>query len=563
MTKKILAVLLSAAMLVSALSCFANAVVVDVEIDLEDLFAEDVPETKPEDGGDTSVPDDDDKTDDKTDDDEKDDDEKDDDDKKKPSSNKGSSTGSLGKKDDDDAEDEKKEEPAEPVVYNSTFVDVKEDEWFYSYVTDLASKGIIKGYELEDGTFDFKPQNNITRAEFLKLIVECMGYEESAHPVFSDVPENEWFYTVVSTAAKNGVISTEEYGENLNPNEIITRKEVARLLVKATGVEVGKKVYVSPYEDAEDEYVTALYTICLMQGQTDNDGKRYFNPDSNITRAETSTVFSRLLEYNADPEAFVKAKTEEYGMTALEEVANINYIDNMTDIGENPMSCFLYYVADDADFSHNDFSLGMTETFSSLVSHFPETFAFTSLNIEKQQKPNGTAVKIYLSETSEQLTMSELCSMRKMAEDKTKEIVAELFSADTEYTQRETVEKIYKYLVDNVEYSFDDTSDIDGTAYGALAGKRAVCQGYSAAFNLLCIEAGIKSLAVEAENHSWNAVFIDEGVLYCDAAYEDSSYAFSETENEGANNLCLVTHDKMEKLQGKFDMPLAIYFDLE
>jgi len=44
--------------------------------------------------------------------------------------------------------------------------------WSYSYVTTLVSRGVISGYA--DGTF--RPNNDITRAEVLKIAMEAAGF---------------------------------------------------------------------------------------------------------------------------------------------------------------------------------------------------------------------------------------------------------------------------------------------------------------------------------------------------------------------------------------------------
>ena len=84
----------------------------------------------------------------------------------------------------------------------------------------------INGYP--DGTF--MPQKNVTRAEFIKLLVVCMDYNISAMPSFDDVAQKDWYYTYVSTALRNGVITKEDYGTNLNPNAVITRAEVVAIV---------------------------------------------------------------------------------------------------------------------------------------------------------------------------------------------------------------------------------------------------------------------------------------------------------------------------------------------
>ncbi|MFI3211535.1 MAG: S-layer homology domain-containing protein, partial [Peptostreptococcaceae bacterium] len=49
-----------------------------------------------------------------------------------------------------------------------SFPDVATSHWAYDYITDYAQRGILDGYQ--DGTF--KPNQNITRAEFMKVMVQ-------------------------------------------------------------------------------------------------------------------------------------------------------------------------------------------------------------------------------------------------------------------------------------------------------------------------------------------------------------------------------------------------------
>src|SRR5699024_4308805 len=54
------------------------------------------------------------------------------------------------------------------------FKDVKVSDWFVDTVSKLVGKGGIDGYS--DGTF--RPNNTITKAEFIKMTVGSLGYKE-------------------------------------------------------------------------------------------------------------------------------------------------------------------------------------------------------------------------------------------------------------------------------------------------------------------------------------------------------------------------------------------------
>ncbi len=464
-----------------------------------------------------------------------------------------------------DKDKEKEEEKKEEVVYNSKFDDVTEDKWFYSYVTELASKGIVEGYE--DGSF--RPQNNVTRAEFIKLLVVCMDYPTSALPSFDDVKEKDWFYSYVSTAVKNGIVVKEEYGNSFKPNEVISREEAAKLLVRAAGIETGK--FETPYADSQDEYVVALYTICLMQGTVDTEsGKRFFNPETGITRAETSTVFSRLLQYKADPEKFVEEKMEEYGLEELKTVmaATSDFNNEIYGIGVSPMSFYFYTLDKNAD--HNFFSNSLLASYESAFSHLPEIFTFTDIMFEKEQIGDSIRIKVFLKSISDTYSLQDLLDIRQYGEIYADKTVKELFGG-IDLSSLSDIEKariIYSFLVRNTAFVDESESrDIHYTALGVFSLKQGTCQGFSSAFNMLARSAGLDSCAVSFDNHSFNCILTGGEYLFFDGAYEVSSRLYSPKDSTSVKDeeysFFALSHDKMQNVHGNFSLPLAFWCTLE
>lgn len=64
-------------------------------------------------------------------------------------------------------------------------------------------KGFINGYE--DGTF--KPDNSMTRAEFVKIVNKVFGFTEKGTESFSDVNKEDWYYSDICIAVKVGYIN--------------------------------------------------------------------------------------------------------------------------------------------------------------------------------------------------------------------------------------------------------------------------------------------------------------------------------------------------------------------
>lgn len=98
--------------------------------------------------------------------------------------------------------------------------------------------------------------------------------------------------------------------------------------------------------------------------------------------------------------------------------------------------------------------------------------------------------------------------------------------------------QITRYLHDAVaDAVFYEKVGYHQTAYGALVDKKAVCAGYSAAYQLLLQRAGISAYTVigtatdssgefgtEPIAHSWNAVWLTENeCVFTDVTWDDSS----------------------------------------
>jgi hypothetical protein len=86
----------------------------------------------------------------------------------------------------------------------------------------------------------------------------------------------------------------------------------------------------------------------------------------------------------------------------------------------------------------------------------------------------------------------------------------------------------HDFITSRCEYekksSEDDTEPY--TSYGAIVSGRAVCQGYTKAFQLLLSKVGINSVNVSGTSnnvsHIWNAVSLDGSWYYVDVTWDDS-----------------------------------------
>ncbi len=167
------------------------------------------------------------------------------------------------------------------------FTDI-ENHWAKDTIIKWTEEGLIKGYE--DGKF--KPNNNISRAEFMAVINRALGFNEEATIEFSDVGPDDWFYADVAKAVKAGYIEGYEDG-SIKPAQDISRQEAAVALSRALGI-AGREQG-SQFIDGADiadwslPYINALTERGYIEGYSDGS----FQAQRSISRAEAVTMLDK------------------------------------------------------------------------------------------------------------------------------------------------------------------------------------------------------------------------------------------------------------------------------
>ncbi len=125
------------------------------------------------------------------------------------------------------------------------FPDVTPSYWAYGYIKYLYCHSIVTGYS--DGYF--RPDNNITRAEFSAIVTRAFGFAittpSGGQQSYTDVPPSYWGYRYIETLTAQGVISGYDqqtcaqhgvaYPCFLPANQI-TRAEMVKMVVVGSGV---------------------------------------------------------------------------------------------------------------------------------------------------------------------------------------------------------------------------------------------------------------------------------------------------------------------------------------
>ncbi|MFF2910280.1 cadherin-like beta sandwich domain-containing protein [Paenibacillus sp. NPDC057934] len=162
--------------------------------------------------------------------------------------------------------------------------------WAEISIKELVSLGGLNGYP--DDTF--RPDNKITRAEFVTMIVKTFNLQAANGKEFADT-KTHWAHDTIATAAALGIVNG--YSEDaFGPDEWVTREQVAAIVVRAAQLAlVDKNISFSDSSKISAWALPALKTAIdqgLINGYTDGTVK----PTGNTTRAEAATILLRALQ---------------------------------------------------------------------------------------------------------------------------------------------------------------------------------------------------------------------------------------------------------------------------
>jgi hypothetical protein len=175
------------------------------------------------------------------------------------------------------------------------FTDIS-NHWAKDGIEQAVEKGYVSGYP--DGTF--RPNNGVTRAEFIKMIVDDLALP---HGVDTKV----WYQPYVTAAVESGVHSEKDFKDYNKP---ITRLEMARVISRAlvrdkeytTYYDSFKGLYngdlpFTDYRDIKQEdisYLALSFGAKIISGYPDLS----FGMDNQATRAEAAVMLNNFDKAN-------------------------------------------------------------------------------------------------------------------------------------------------------------------------------------------------------------------------------------------------------------------------
>ena len=183
------------------------------------------------------------------------------------------------------------------------FPDVSANHWAAAQIKELSEKGVIVGYP--DGTF--KPDDNVTRAEFASMAIKALGQEHTtvAQPVnFTDIAPDYWAYDMIQRALYFELISCPLAGQPFRPDDNVSHAEAVSVAVNALTTETisvqKAKEVLRNYTDLAsipDWYLipAGKAEILSMNVQIPN-APLMLNANNPATRAEITVLLKNMME---------------------------------------------------------------------------------------------------------------------------------------------------------------------------------------------------------------------------------------------------------------------------
>ena len=175
------------------------------------------------------------------------------------------------------------------------FDDMKEALWAQDMVHALVGKGIIS----KNDERQFRPMDNITREEVVKMLVTVVGtHKTDAVSNLSDVGADHWATSYIATAQELGIIQGNPDGTFGLGNQI-TRQDLSVMIFrtfKLLGIDLAAGD--SEFTDAGNianyakDAISALEKLGILNGMGDGT----FAPTANATRAQAAKVIYVMME---------------------------------------------------------------------------------------------------------------------------------------------------------------------------------------------------------------------------------------------------------------------------
>ena len=184
--------------------------------------------------------------------------------------------------------------PYAPVTFNNKKIPKLDDENHLAFML---------GYP--DG--NFRPDSNMTRAEavvmFSRLLLNVMDLDDYRAPYYPDLDLDTWYANQVCFMYVLGVLTDYSRDTRFRPDDPVTRAEFVTLATHFDDLVFTDEVNFSDVTSSHwaNKYINSAAARGWIMGYEDGT----FKPDDNITRVEVVTLVGRMLDRYADQDYII------------------------------------------------------------------------------------------------------------------------------------------------------------------------------------------------------------------------------------------------------------------
>ena len=424
-------------------------------------------------------------------------------------------------------------------VYEGQFGDVDAEQWFYPYVAAGYEYALFGGRD--NG---FAPDADITVAELLTLSARIRAaYDgDTIEPATGDRP---WYMPYATYLYEKGLLDIAILDAGFDTPA--TRAQLAGIFAfslpedcfDGLNTALVTDAYASgDYISDVDEYtpyqpqILWLYRQGLLAGM--DDAGSYW-PDEPTSRAETAAVVTRMvdpalriaLEWSVFP-PWSAVGTTFASLVPLPDSASISpafddadavdaAVRQMLAMDEHSVSLRYSYALTRSE------AAALANVFTARVKSYCEQMYNSVLC---RTFSNGAAV---LTFSATACSDEDLARYRDETMAKAIEVHDMLWATGqlTEDMNEYEIARVYfLWLCDHCEYDYRGANDdysLSHIAYSALLDGKAVCDGYTGAYNLFLKMEGIDCYALHNDTHIWTVAVLDGTEYHIDATWGDQS----------------------------------------
>jgi S-layer homology domain len=172
------------------------------------------------------------------------------------------------------------------------FIDVGDLHPNEEAILTMYEKAIIIGYD----DFTFRPDAQINRVEFLKILVESSGIQPDVSVYNSCFPDvgTDWYAPYVCYAKEQGWVQGYDDG-TFKPVNNVNKVEAIKMLVETQGYTVNENLTSAPFSDVSiNEWFSGYVDVAKNKGLLEDVGAK-LNPAVNMTRAGITEMTYRAL----------------------------------------------------------------------------------------------------------------------------------------------------------------------------------------------------------------------------------------------------------------------------